>query len=118
MSAKKRMPKRAQQPLPGGWHRKDSFQWNGRHIEPGTEVSIRGERGRFRFVSHTTVVGERSGEVILEWVDVIGGARGASQWRSFRPDRIRRVHRLRKTMTAAEARDLVNKKNREKREAA
>lgn len=52
-------------------------------VTPGTELSIAGERGRFRFVRH---ISRPNG---LEWVDVIG----TSGWRSFRPERVRRVHR-------------------------
>jgi hypothetical protein len=59
-------------------------------IEAGTEVSIRGERGRFRFLRHvTTTTGP-------EWVDVYGGAKGHETLRSFRPERIRTVHRDRR----------------------
>ena len=83
---------------------------NGRHLSPGTEVSITGERGRFRFQRH--VVTEKG----VEWIDVIGGPKGSSQWRSFRPDRIKRVHYKRQTMTTEEARRLVNDKNKQKRE--
>lgn len=111
MTVKRKMPKRAQQPLPASWHREEHFVWNGRHIEPGTELKIRGARGRWRFVSHTR---KDDG---AEWIDVIGGTRGAAQWRSFRPDLIRTVHRTKKTITAREARELVNSKNRAKREA-
>lgn len=104
------MPKRAQQPIPADWTRSTEFTWNGRKIEPGTELKISGVRGRWRFLHHTRKDDGR------EWIDVIGGTKGALQWRSFRPERIRTVHRTRKTMTAQEARDLVNSKNREKRE--
>jgi hypothetical protein len=67
---------------------------NGRVVTPGTEVTIRGERGRFRFVKH---VRNGAGN---EWVDVYGGPKGHETLRSFRPARIRTVHR-RATMRTA-----------------
>lgn len=111
MSAKKRLRKKDQNPPPADWTISTSFSWNGRRIEPGTELKIQGVRGaRFRFVRHVVKDDGR------EWVDVIGGARGASQWRSFRPERIKTVHRTRLTMTVEQARQLVNRKNKERRE--
>lgn len=62
---------------------------NGRLIEVGTEMSIPGE-GRFVFLKHvTTPTG-------VEWIDVYGGKKGHETLRSFRPDRIRTVHRDRR----------------------
>jgi hypothetical protein len=60
---------------------------NGRPLEAGTEVSIRGKRGRFRFLraTHTT-----EGQPVL---DFIGGTVGHETWHSFYPDRISTVHR-------------------------
>lgn len=112
MSAKKKFPKRAKNPLPADWHVSEHYVApNGRHLEPGTEITVKGERAsRFRFLRH---VQKDDG---AEWVDAVGGPKGVNSWRSFRPERIKRVHRERKTMTAKEARDLVNSKNREKRE--
>jgi hypothetical protein len=107
MSAKGRAKPK---PLPEGWERSEEFSWNGRRIAPGTELKIRGVRGRWRFLSHT-----RTDEGV-EWIDVVGGTRGCVHWRSFRPDRIRTVHRTRLTMTVQEARELVNRKNRSRRE--
>lgn len=57
----------------------------------GTEVSVRGERGRFRFQYATTA---SAGAVSLTF---IGGLDGAERWRSFRPERVRTVHRIAKT---------------------
>lgn len=100
-------------PLPDGWTRSERFQWNGRHIERGTELSIRGARGRYRFLYHTTTP-------TSEWIDVVGGpGRGAAQvrqWRAFRPERIRTVHRTRQTISPSEAIDLIRQKKREKRD--
>lgn len=75
--------KRKYQPtLPAGWVKADEYQANGRHITRGTELRITGERGRFRFVTHTTTP-------TSEWVDVWDKD---GRWRSFNPGRIRTVH--------------------------
>lgn len=58
---------------------------NNRHVAKGTEISIQGERGRFRFVKHVQ-------NNQAEWIDVWGGPKGREQMRSFRPNRIKRVH--------------------------
>lgn len=81
------------------WEVSETLTANGRHLETGTEFSVRGESGRFRFVRH---VRRPNG---LEWVDAIGtDSKGNSTgWRSFRPSRIRTVHRLKKTRANAEA---------------
>lgn len=60
-------------------------------LEPGVEVSISGERGRFRFVKTTTTAAGR------EVYDFIGGVDGREAWRSFYPERIKRVHRIART---------------------
>lgn len=78
-------------PLELDWVITTAWSYNGRHITPGAELSISGERGRFRFLRH---VSRPNG---AEWVDVIGGPQGAEAFRSFRPDRVRTVHRLAKT---------------------
>lgn len=71
-------------------------QWtfNGRHVEPGTELSIEGERGRFLFRQYV-----RKGD--KEWIDVFGGQAGHETLRSFRPHRVKTVHRLQKTRSNA-----------------
>jgi hypothetical protein len=61
----------------------------GRILTPGVELTISGERGRFRFIRHVTS-GDR------QWVDVLGGKAGHEKIRSFRPDRVVVVHRLKK----------------------
>ncbi|KUM37867.1 hypothetical protein AR539_10735 [Arthrobacter sp. EPSL27] len=83
--------------LPADWHEHDHAEANGRHIVPGTEVSIRGERGRFRFLKRVTRDDGR------EWLDFWGGPKGAENWRSFSDDQIRRVHRIGKTDKALAA---------------
>lgn len=93
------MPRRRKTPVNPVPHIAPDLDWvvsdhivvNGRHVEPGTELKISGERGRFRFQRHVARPDGR------EWVDVIGGPEGAPSFRSFRPERIRRVHRLTKT---------------------
>ena len=84
--------KRAYKPGPGltaEWTRTSEFSANGRNIERGTELSIKGESGRFRFIEH---VRTPDGS---EWITVYGGdsnLKGVRSWRSFSPDRIRTVH--------------------------
>lgn len=73
----------------------DTFKFNGRTLTKGTEVSIRGERGRFRFVGHKV---HPNGN---EWLDFIGGKKGCDAWRSFAPDSIRTVHRINRTRANA-----------------
>ncbi|AYN58545.1 hypothetical protein HOU70_gp64 [Arthrobacter phage Liebe] len=80
--------------LPSSWSVFDAAAVNGRQLVPGTEVSIRGERGRFRFLKRVVLDDGR------EWLDFWGGPKGAPQWRSFAPEQVRRVHRVNKTETA------------------
>lgn len=68
------------------WEYKTEIQVHGRNITPGTELKIIGERGRYRFIRF---VKNTNG---AEWIDVWGGPKGAEQWRSFKLDRIKRVH--------------------------
>jgi hypothetical protein len=69
------------------WVISESITVNGRHVDAGTELTIKDERGRFKFVRHVY-----NPRLDVEWVDVVGGAKGARQYRSFRQDRIKRVH--------------------------
>jgi len=69
------------------WIVSESIIVNGRHVDAGTELTIKDERGRFKFVRHVY-----NPRLDVEWVDVVGGAKGARQYRSFRQDRIKRVH--------------------------
>jgi hypothetical protein len=73
------------------WNIVTELQINGRNVEPGTELKISKERGRFRFVKFV-----RTGAGV-EWVDVWGGKKGAEQMRSFRIDRVKTVHYKNKT---------------------
>jgi hypothetical protein len=69
------------------WVISESILVNGRHVDAGTELTIKDERGRFKFVRHVY-----NPRLDVEWVDVVGGAKGARQYRSFRQDKIKRVH--------------------------
>ncbi|AYN57783.1 hypothetical protein PBI_DRMANHATTAN_65 [Arthrobacter phage DrManhattan] len=89
--------------LPADWHEHDNAEANGRHITPGTEVSIRGERGRFRFLKRVTRDDGR------EWLDFWGGPKGCEAWRSFSADQIRRVHRINTTEKALAAQHKAKK---------
>jgi len=64
-----------------------SIQIHGRNLENGVEVSIQGERGRFQFLRHVY-----NPELDVEWIDVVGGKKGVREFRSFRPERVKRVH--------------------------
>lgn len=88
MSRKKQV---AVRDLPDTWVVNTEFVANGRHLAPGTEVKIRGERGRFRFDRHVF-----NGSV--EWID----ARDQDgRFRSFRIERIKTVHIKQKLRPAA-----------------
>lgn len=71
--------------------RVEEFVARNRHLVPGTEVSISRERGRFRFVNAQVT---STGRMVLNF---IGGAAGHEVFRSFYPERVRRVHRLSRT---------------------
>lgn len=62
---------------------------SGRILIPGTELSIEGVSGRFRFIQ--LVITETA-----QWIDVMGGTSGHEKIRSFRPDRVETVHRIKK----------------------
>ena len=96
-------------PLPPDWVESLEAVVNGRTLTPGTEVSIRGERGRFRFLKRV----ERP-ERGLEWLDFWGGPKGAENWRSFPLERVRTVHRLKTTDKAlVAARKTARRKARQ-----
>jgi hypothetical protein len=85
MSRKKNLAPAGPKPN-DGWIYATHIQVHGRNVSPGTELKIRGERGRFRFVHR--ILTERG----VEWIDVWGGKKGAEQMRSFKLDRIKTVH--------------------------
>lgn len=86
MAKKKKEPKKNFNP---SWVVSDSIQINGRKVFTGSEISIKGERGRFRFIQLV-----KTPEV--EWVDVIGGSNNYKAFRSFYLDRVKIVHRKNK----------------------
>lgn len=79
------------------WEVSETYVHNGRNIEKGTELKIRGESGRLLFLKH---VRRPNG---IEWIDGIQvDNKGASTgYRSFRPDRIQTVHRINRTRANA-----------------
>jgi hypothetical protein len=75
------------------WVIAESIKVNGRLVEKNTELSIQGESGRFLFIKHVQTP-------TCEWIDVLGGKNERHrQFRSFRPERIKRVHYKNKTRT-------------------
>jgi hypothetical protein len=66
------------------WVVAEECRINNKIITPGTELSFHGERGRFKFLKH--VVNEEH-----EWIDVLGPT---DQFRSFRIDQVKTVHRI------------------------
>jgi hypothetical protein len=73
--------------LSAHWVRTETFTINGRHVQRGTELSIQGERGRFKFIQHIY-----NPKIDVEWIDVVGGKKGVKEVRSFRPTQVKRVH--------------------------
>jgi hypothetical protein len=69
-------------PYPDSWVVSHEMVVNKRNIVPGTEISFKDQRGRFRFIKHV-INGEH------EWIDVIGTN---GQFHSFRPSEVKRVH--------------------------
>lgn len=95
MAKTKAGPVRTTNSYPLDWTVTTEWTYNNRKVVPGTELSIRGEPGRFRFVKHVqTGAG-------AEWVDVWGGPSNRECYRAFRPERIRTVHRVNKTRANA-----------------
>ena len=76
------------------WVRSTRFKLDGKsEMLQGCEISVRGERGRFRFHEHVkTAEG-------LTWVTVYGPVNAVgsrSSWRSFDPGRVKTVHRIKR----------------------
>lgn len=84
------------------WEITYEMQINGRHVEAGTELKIQGERGRFRFIKHVLTSD-------AEWIDVWGGPKHREQMRSFRTERVIRVH-YKNTTDKALAQEYKEKK--------
>ena len=74
------------------WEVSEEYEANGRKIHRDTELSIEGEQGRYRFRRHV-----RNPKNNAEWIDVVGGPKGYSIYRSFNPNKIKRVHWKNKT---------------------
>jgi hypothetical protein len=70
---------------PESWIVTNEIQVNGRTVSVGTELSIKGESGRFRFLKHVKTQ-------TSEWIDVVGGKKGYSTCRSFRISQVKTVH--------------------------
>lgn len=81
--------KKKEKPVPVNMHPdwviSEEMQINGRNVVVGTELSILDERGRFKFIQHVKTP-------TAEWIDVIGGPDKYRMYRSFRPERVKRVH--------------------------
>jgi hypothetical protein len=69
------------------WVISNEITVNGRAVGIGTELSIKGEPGRFRFIQHIQTP-------TAEWIDVIGGKPKYERQRSFRSTAVKTVHRL------------------------
>ena len=67
------------------WEVTDASKVNGRIVTAGTELTIKGIRGRFRFIEHVKTPK-------TEWINVVGGQAGYRHFRAFRPEQIRTVH--------------------------
>ena len=83
------------------WITSEEIMLHGRHVIRGSELSIKGERGRFNFIKH--VLNPKTGS---EWIDVVGGPTGYKTMRSFHIDKIRRVHNKVKTKEGRRAKGL------------
>lgn len=70
-------------------HPNGEVQVNGRHLTVGLEVSVHGERGRFRYTGFTW---SSDGKLVLCFV---GGKSGRELMRSFYPSKVRTVHNKR-----------------------
>lgn len=75
------------------WVISNEITINGRLVGVGTELSIKGEPGRFRFQQHIKTPK-------AEWIDVIGGRPKYERFRSFRVEAVKTVHRLNRVRPA------------------
>lgn len=67
-----------------GWIVSEECRINNKVVTYGTELSIRGERGRFKFLKH--VINNE-----YEWIEVMSPN---DQFRSFRLNQVKTVHRI------------------------
>jgi hypothetical protein len=68
------------------WVVSEECRINNKLVTPGAELSIRGERGRFKFLKH--VINSEH-----EWIDVLSST---EQFRSFPLDKVKTVHRIKR----------------------
>jgi hypothetical protein len=61
-----------------------------RTVVPGTEISVRGLRGRLKFRQHVVLDDGRA------WIDLVGD----TGFHSVRPERVKTVHRVSKMRPA------------------
>ena len=73
------------------WEIVTEMQINGRNVQPGTELKIKGWSGRYRFVKYVKT------DTGKEWVDVWGGSSKAASFRSCKLDMVKTVHSKNKT---------------------
>ena len=59
------------------------FKINNRILERNTEISITGESGRFKYIHNNNIDGS---------ITCYGGKTGHAMFRSFTPDRVKRIH--------------------------
>lgn len=90
-----------------GWVIQTEIQINGRNVVKGTELKIKGARGRYRFIKHVKTE-------TTEWIDVWGGPKGAENWRSFPLDMVKTVHA--KNATVANLAKDYKQKMKDKKE--
>lgn len=86
------LPSRPDRTVSDAWNR------NGRPVPAGTELSLKGERGRFRLRASVVLADGRA------WLDLVHPVYG---FRSVRPDRVRVVHRSAKLRPGGTARRAV-----------
>lgn len=91
------------------WQISKEWEYRGKVLTPGVEFRVEGEGlARFRFIRHV----ERPGGG--EWVDCIGD----SGFRAFRPERIRKIYKDRKSTEALAAVHKAKVKAKRKEEDA
>lgn len=76
---------------PAHWHVAQTYQHGRNLIGRGTPLKIRGEHGTFTFWDHVVNPPRGRRRTPREWVTVVGGRAGVTEFRAFRPDRISRV---------------------------
>jgi hypothetical protein len=85
MTNRKAAPAR---PWPDHWTVSYEITVNRRQVEPGTELTLVGGGGRYRFIKHVKV------DEYHEWIDAMGPT---GRFKSFRPNQVDTVHRIKRT---------------------